>query len=44
MKRRIALLLSLTALALSAACSNPTGPAPTESPRPNAGVFSGSGT
>jgi hypothetical protein len=44
MTRRLALLLTLATLALGAACSNPTGPAPSESPRPNAGVFSGSGT
>ncbi|HJR64336.1 MAG TPA: hypothetical protein VJ803_11595 [Gemmatimonadaceae bacterium] len=44
MTRRIALLLTLATLALSAACSNPTGPSSSKSPRPNAGVFSGSGT
>ncbi|HJU64906.1 MAG TPA: hypothetical protein VJ596_04480 [Gemmatimonadaceae bacterium] len=43
MIRRIALLLALASVAISAACSNPTGPSNSGS-RPNMGVFSGSGT
>jgi len=44
MMRRLALILTLAATAVAAACTSPTGPSgPSTDGRANMGVFAGSG-